>query len=113
MNPTTNREAFELLPCPFCGSANITDAHQNFLECHDCGCYGPDSFFRGSLEAGWNTRTQQQADSSDAAKDAVMEAALQWRAVYRNEALFSEVIHSTRLRLAAALDDYLAAKETP
>jgi|GEM_PF-2247767 len=41
--------------CPFCGSVNLAQdaALSDYIECRDCGAYGPD----GGVE-GWNTRAE-------------------------------------------------------
>jgi len=36
-------DAPELKPCPFCGQSNTIQTSRLYLECLECGCYGPDA----------------------------------------------------------------------
>jgi Lar family restriction alleviation protein len=52
----------ELLPCPFCGSNNVSEArdvmHWQVVRCDDCGSSGPCiELDRKKANALWNTRT--------------------------------------------------------
>lgn len=49
-----------LLPCPFCGCADVRPARGNggdcYVFCHDCHCEGAPTLTRDSAIAAWNRR---------------------------------------------------------
>lgn len=51
-----------LCNCPFCGSDDVEDNYDSgyfWVECHQCGIHGPESFedYLGALDK-WNNRTE-------------------------------------------------------
>ena len=63
----------KLKPCPFCGSVNLAQdaALSDYIECRDCGAYGPDG---GS--DGWDTRADSAELTAANARIAELEKAL-------------------------------------
>jgi len=57
----------KLLPCPFCGSANLMLAHGAAIYCNDCGAKGPDAkrpfvpSFSEAKALRWNQREHAAA----------------------------------------------------
>lgn len=62
-----------LRPCPFCGYGNLRDAVSGlfYVECKDCGAYGPShdegasvGVWAQSAKAKWNTRSMGEAPAN-------------------------------------------------
>lgn len=62
----------ELLPCPFCGSADVktvVDDGIHFEQCSKCEATGPTGFKRGNEDdRNWNTRVAPAEDVREVAK---------------------------------------------
>lgn len=60
----------DLLPCPFCGTANLYNAHPSnaadcgVIACRHCGCEGPDAGGEDGHIAAWNIRAALETVTS-------------------------------------------------